>query len=284
MRLLVSFSGGETSAWLLKWIAEGNLPQYTDIIYAFANTGQEHEKSLVFADYVNRKFCNGKLVWLESVVNHSVKKACGHRVVDFNSATRDESLFEEMIKKYGIPNKAYPHCTRALKLDAITSYLRSVGWRKGSYDTAIGIRTDEVDRVSINAKKNRIIYPLVDKCPMRKIDINAFWESQPIRLGITGYQGNCVWCWKKTDRKHFTLIEDDSSVYEIPARFEKQYPLSGHNIDGNPRKFFRGNRSTEDMLKAAKQPFTRFHDENREYGDLDVGGGCGDSCELWADE
>jgi 3'-phosphoadenosine 5'-phosphosulfate sulfotransferase (PAPS reductase)/FAD synthetase len=134
-------------------VVEGNLPQYTDIIYAFANTGQEHKNSLVFADYIDRKFCKGKLVWLESVVNHGVKKACGHRIVDFNSATRDESLFEEMIKKYGIPNKAYPHCTRALKLDPLTSYLRSVGWRKGSYDTAIGIRADEVDRVSINAKK-----------------------------------------------------------------------------------------------------------------------------------
>lgn len=280
-RLLISFSGGETSALMAKLLLENNRNSYNEIVVIFANTGQEHPRTLDFVNHVDREF-NLNLVWVESVVHHGKRKSCSHKIVSYETASRDGSLFEEMVKKYGISNHAYPHCTRALKLDPITNYARSIGWAKGSYDTAIGIRVDEIDRMSIHAKRNRIIYPLIKDFPMRKMDVNAFWRSQPKRLEITGYQGNCVWCWKKTFRKHYTLIEDDRSWYDLPKRLEADYPLAGYNLDGTPRTFFRGNRSTKDILLEADKPFVRFDDENRKYDAcIDVAGGCGESCEVY---
>lgn len=281
-RLLISFSGGETSAYMAKVLTERNDNPYDEIVTVFANTGQEHPRTLDFVDYVDKEY-GLNLVWLESVVNHGVRKSCSHRVVNYDTACRDGSLFEEMVKKYGIPNMAYPHCARSLKLDAINSYARSIGWKAGSYDTAVGIRVDEIDRISVKADRNRIIYPLVSYKPMRKVNINAFWRDQPRRLDITGYEGNCVWCWKKSKRKHMTLIEDDASLYDLPARLEAEYPTAGHNEDGTPRVFFRGGKSTLDLLEISKEPFVRADDENREYDeqmDLDFGCGAG-SCEVY---
>lgn len=286
MRLFVSFSAGESSAKMVAKIAEGGLPQYTEIVYGFANTGEEDERSLQFADYVDRTFLGGQLVWLESVVKHNRRESCGHRIVSFDLATRGPALFESMAQKYGLPNKAYPHCTRSLKLDPITSYLRAIGWDAGSYATAIGIRKDEADRVSSKAMENRIIYPLISKWPSTKKDVNEFWDKQPRRLDIKGYEGNCVWCWKKTLRKHYTLMSERPEAYNTPRMLEKNYGLSGHNLDGTPRRIFRENRLVADIEREAAKGFEPFHDENRVYNDpqLDLAGGCGDSCEVFTDE
>lgn len=288
-RLLISFSGGETSAYMLWCILNDPAVQtvWDEIVIIFANTGEEHLLTLKFVDYVDRVIAGCQVVWVESVVRHNQRKSCGHRVVDYQSATRGPALFEDMARKYGIPNKSYPHCTRSLKLDPITSYVREeLGWAAGSYVTAVGIRKDEMDRVSAKAKDNGIIYPLVSRYPATKKDVNAFWQRQPYRLEVTGYQGNCVWCWKKTLRKHYTLIQEDPSVYETPKLLERDYALHGHNIDGTPRRLFLENRMVSDLMAGAEQPFEPFHDENRVYDDplLDVGGGCGDSCEVWADD
>lgn len=288
-RLLVSFSGGETSGYMLWQLLNtpGALDQWDEVVVVFANTGEEHELTLKFVNYVDRLFLSEKLIWVESVVRHNQRRSCGHRVVTYETATRGPDLFEDMARKYGIPNKSYPHCTRALKLDPITSYVRDeLGWASGTYDTAIGIRKDEKDRVSSKARERRIIYPLISMFPSTKKDVNEFWRNQNYRLEIAGYQGNCVWCWKKTLRKHYTLIQDDPSTYNTPAMLERDYALHGHNVDGTPRRLFRENRSVADIMAGAKEPFERFHDENRTYNDivLDVGGGCGDSCEVWTDE
>lgn len=283
-RLLVSFSGGETSAFMAKHILQSNRYGGWEKVFIFANTGQEHPETLEFVDWMDRTY-DLNLVWVESEVIHGQRKSCGHRIVTFDTAARDGRLFEEMVKKYGIANKAYPHCTRSLKLDPINSYCRSIGWSAGTYITAVGLREDEVDRMSAKAKENRIIYPLISDIPTRKAKINAFWEKQPRRLNIAGYQGNCVWCWKKTKRKHFTLIEDDPGWYDLPARLEREYPTAGHNTDGTARTFFREGMSTVQLLEAAKQPFTRFHDENRVYElDLDTPEGCSESCEPFVFE
>ncbi len=281
--LLISFSGGETSAFMAKVMKERNDNPYDDIVAVFANTGQEHPATLDFVNYVDKAF-NLNLVWVEAVVNHGVRKSCSHKVVTYETATRDGSLFEEVVRKYGLPNRAYPHCTRSLKLDPITSYVRSLGWVKGSYVTAIGIRMDEIDRMSAHAERDGIIYPLIMYRPMRKVDINAFWRDQPERLNITGYQGNCVWCWKKTFRKHFTLAQDDPSWYDLPKYLEQEYPLAGHNVDGTHRVMFRENKTTVDILAMAEEPFTRYDDENRKYDTrLDTDSGCGgEACEVYS--
>lgn len=45
-KILVSFSGGETSAFMINWLLK-NMPEY-EYKFVFANTGEENEETLVF--------------------------------------------------------------------------------------------------------------------------------------------------------------------------------------------------------------------------------------------
>jgi hypothetical protein len=272
------------------WCLNNLRESYDDICVVFANTGQENEETLEFADKCDKYFNLG-LVWVEAEIHHGVRAGPTARIVDFKTASRNGEPFEEMIKKYGIPNQKYPHCTRALKLNPIRDYAKQVGWK--DYDTAIGIRADEIDRMSGDAKKNQIIYPLIKPHPMTKPQINTWWAQQPFRLNLKGYQGNCKWCWKKSIRKHLTLMGEDISMFEFPQRMEVTYGLVGPEfakgtIEGYRRTFFRGNKSTEDLhaLYINRPPdFVPATDDAAVYvEDLDVGGGCSESCEVFSDE
>jgi hypothetical protein len=299
MNLLVSFSGGETSAYMTYLLLTRMDHIFDDIRVAFANTGQEHPKTL---DFIKR--CDEELgfntVWLEADVPPEKGAASRHKIVTFETASRNGEPFEAVIAKYGIPNTKYRHCTRELKLHPLQSYARSLGWGKeGRYLTAIGIRVDEIDRISTQARKRGLIYPLISLWPTRKADVNAWWASRPWRLEIKSYEGNCRWCWKKSDRKLFTLLEETPEIYEFPRRMEQKYSRVGAEMhktaDGRlpqdyRRTFFRGNRSTDDLirdylaLKASGQ-FEPYQDERRAFDPaLDVGGGCEESCEVYSDE
>jgi 3'-phosphoadenosine 5'-phosphosulfate sulfotransferase (PAPS reductase)/FAD synthetase len=120
------------------------------MLFIFANTGDEEEKTLEFINRCSIGW-NLNIVWVESVVHHNERKGSTYKVVDFKTASRNRGPFEEIIKKYGIPNQNFPHCNRELKLAPINSYVKSLGWK--NYKTAIGIRSDEFDRVNQNHKK-----------------------------------------------------------------------------------------------------------------------------------
>jgi len=72
---------------------------------------------------------------------------------------------------------------------------------------------------------------------------------------------------------------------------EETYALAGgERRDGEarkPRVFFRGERKATDILReAAEGNFTPFEDDKfiPFDEDLDVGGSCGDSCEIYSDQ
>lgn len=288
--LVVSFSGGETSAYMTKFLIEECRHIFPHVKVVFANTGQEHPKTLDFVKKCDDNF-NFNTVWVEAVQHHNERKAATHRITDYTNADRNGLVYEDAIKKYGIPNQAFPHCTRDLKLAPINSYIKSLGWW-GDCVLAIGIRADEIDRMSTNYSKNKIIYPLITFKPTTKKQINSWWENQEFRLELTGYQGNCTWCWKKTLRKHYTLIKENPEYYNFPKRMEEKYSKIGpefkkNHAEGYKRSFFRGDISTEELFEkyeAVKDDFEPYHDENRVYDDeLDIGGGCGESCEVFSD-
>lgn len=273
-RLYASFSGGRTSAFMTKWILDNLADQY-EIIVLFANTGEEHEKTLDFVHNCDVHF-GFNTVWLEADVRHGEKKSTAHRVVSFDSASRQGEPFEEMIRKYGIPNKSWPQCTRELKLNPIKSYLRSIGW--SDCTAAVGIRTDETRRVNAKAVEERIIYPLIDLCPMDKQDVLAWWEDQPFDLEIQEHQGNCKWCWKKSLAKHIRLVKESPEVFDFPRRMERLYGMAGTNPNGQPRVFFREERSTDDLFALAAEADALAA---RQLSlNLDSGS-CAESCELY---
>lgn len=274
-KLLVSFSGGKTSAFMAKKLKD----EYSDIyemIFVFANTGQEWEETLLFVDRCDREW-GLKVVWVEAVVHFGERKGCSHKIVTFETASRKGEPFEEVIKKYGIPNKSYPHCTRELKLNPICSYAHSLEWK--DYLTAVGIRIDEPKRVRKDALDAGIIYPLVSLFPTDKPQINDWWEDQPFTLNLQEHQGNCAWCWKKVLSKHMKIAKESPQVYEFPARMESTYGLAGHNIDGTKRTFFREHRSTKDIVLLS-QLLTPFESKM----DQDDNSGCSESCEAFGKE
>lgn len=287
--LFISFSGGETSAFMTLWCWENLSSKYKDIKVLFANTGQENEETLEFVSRFSEEF-SIPVVWVEAAVSEIKGKGTSHRVVNFNTASRHGEPFEAVIAKYGIPNQSYPHCTRELKLAPMTSYLSSIGWQKGEYDVSIGIRHDEIDRMNANFQENNIIYPLINRYmrPSTKPMINSFWDKQKFRLNLKGYQGNCKWCWKKSLRKHLTLMSEDPSIYDFPQRMEQEYGLAGHNMDGTERVFFRKNTSTRQLREIfdgasfikAEDDSTIYLDSDLFSGELDLTAGCSDSCEI----
>lgn len=282
-RLFVSFSGGRTSAYMT-WRLLRERGADTDIRVLFANSGEEHEETLRFVKRCD-EILGFNTTWVEAVVDPLHGKGTGHRVVSFDTATRPNSKdgpFEQVISKYGIPNTSFPHCTREVKLNPMTSFLRSAGWKAGSYETAVGIRADEMDRVSLSAKARRITYPLV-QWNIRKSDVIDFWKSQSFDLYLPEHMGNCVWCWKKTLRKHMTLAHDEPWVFDFPRRMERDYADAG--AGSGERRFFRKGMAVEDIFSLSRDAsFTKFVDPNVAFDPkLDVGGGCGDSCEIFSD-
>lgn len=280
VRLCVSFSGGKTSGCMARRLLTEGIGEnvfYRDqyqMVFVFANTGCENEETLAFVNYCDKEW-GLNLAWLEAVVHPGEKRGCTHKIVTYETASRNGEPFEAVIQKYGIPNKAYPHCTRELKLNPIRSYLASIGWETGHYFSAVGIRSDEPRRIR---KAAELIYPLADPAwfPMTKPEVNAWWEQQPFNLELADYRGNCKWCWKKSTTKLVQIAKETPGAFDFPGRMEREYPLAGHNIDGTPRTFFRQHMSTKHILWLAGEgqvPPIRV--------DADADSGCSESCDAF---
>lgn len=281
-RILASFSGGRTSAYMWRRLLDlyrGD-PD-VELVAVMANSSQEDPRTLKFASECNRRW-NGGLVLVEAVVRPALGDKTLHRVVSFEGANQTGAVFEDVIAKYGIPNTSYPHCTRELKQRPIHDYVQqALGWEPGSYDTAIGIRADEIDRISENYVEERFIYPLAD-WRVRKEDVLRWWASQDFDLDLPGeHYGNCVWCWKKSERKLLTLMKDSPEAFDFPARMEALYPFAGSNKDGQPRRFFRKNWTTLDLKARARRPFAPYVDDVvHSDPELDLADGCDESCDI----
>jgi hypothetical protein len=237
--------------------------------FVFANTGKEREETLIFLDRCQQEW-GLEVTWVEAVTHMREGIACTHRIVDFPNASRHGEPFEQMIRKYGIPNMNYLHCTRELKANAIRSYMQSIGWT--DYKIAQGIRADEPRR---SKPKDGIIYPLVHIWPTMKWEILDWWNKQPFDLQLKDHQGNCDCCHKKNINKLVRIAQENEQAFGWWGEMETKYGCSGHNLDGNPRTFFRGHRSASDIVAMSKllvPPEKLYEEEDA---------GCSESCEAF---
>jgi 3'-phosphoadenosine 5'-phosphosulfate sulfotransferase (PAPS reductase)/FAD synthetase len=285
-KLLVSTSGGRTSA-LMAYLLWMKHREDFDMEFVFANTSREKEETLVFVDNISKKF-GIPITWVEAVVNKGIRKGTTHKVVDFNSAQRDGSVFEEVIKKYGIPNASFLHCTRELKTAPIRSYLKSKGWGDfKKYTTAIGYRKDEPKRANLlKAQKLHQWYPLWE-WGIKKSDVAAFWNNQSFDLGLIDADGNCKKCYKKSDAKilHQVRTEPDDNWIGM-MEFKYQYHKAGREGVQPPYFFFRHRRTLNDIIDQYKdfdvKPLNdkSLNAEGSEYDfDLNEQEDCYESCE-----
>jgi hypothetical protein len=292
--LLVSFSGGETSAFMAQWL-KNNYKRYgyENIVFVFANTGLENEQTLEFVERCDKHF-GFDMQWVEAKIIHEYKKGTRFDFTDFKNASRNGEPFEQMISKYGIPNQANPQCTRELKGAPIAAFGKE-WFNSESYHTAIGIRKDEMDRMNDKAKQMGFIYPLISSkmIPTSKPIINIYWRSMPFRLELKGYQGNCATCWKKADKKLYKIAQENPKAFEFMDRMEQKYgdffPLQRiekWQIEGKelPKNitFFRNNRSAKQILAEAKVWKGIVRNDADQYAyQLDLLGG--ESCEVFSE-
>jgi hypothetical protein len=255
--------------------------------YPFANTGQEREETLDFVKLLKDKY-DLPVIWLECKVNPLPNKGTKHTIVNYETATRDGKLFEDVCKKYGLPNANFFHCTRELKEAPILSYCRSIGWgRPPEYLRAIGIRSDEIDRISQNYKLNGIYYPLAFNWMVTKPHVNKFWSGEPTRLNLNSWEGNCTWCYKKNHKKHARMIIDNPEIYDVPRMLEEKYSHIKPKEGQIERKMFRQKKSAADKQGLTVDelfdycskliPWSKDDSENYQVQD-DLFSGCGTDC------
>lgn len=253
-KMLVSFSGGRTSAFMARLISISPLYADYEKVYIFANTGREREETLLFVKNCAQYF-ELPVVWVEAIVSQKKGVGSKYKVVDYYSAARREwdndqekpdTPFTELCKKYGIPNKAKEgHCTRDLKLTPISKYMKDHHGK--DYIEAIGIRADEAHR---EANK---FYPLIELGIDEKV-VREFWARQPFDLGLKDYQGNCDFCFKKSLRKRLTLIKEE------PEQFQKWIDDEKHR-NKNRHTYDRDGFSSETLIKMSEEYFKPAEDK-----------------------
>lgn len=245
--IIVCFSGGKTSAFMCKWLIN-NMSHVYSFTFVYANTGLEHPNTLEFVDKCD-KFFNLNLVWLEAVISDKYMVGTTFKIVSFETACRDNRLFKEMCAVYGLPNQTFLHCTRELKNQPIKKYAQSI--IPDSFRIALGIRFDEFKRI-----KNRkdVLYPLATIGKFTKEDILNFWKKQPFDLEIEEHYGNCVSCYKKSDKKLKMIADENPQYFDSFIELENLFETVKVKNEIEKRFIFRGFRTSFDVKNNLKLP------------------------------
>jgi 3'-phosphoadenosine 5'-phosphosulfate sulfotransferase (PAPS reductase)/FAD synthetase len=192
--VLISFSGGRTSGYMLREIldANGSIPDRAKVV--FANTGREMPETLDFVQECSDRW-SVNITWLE-YIRHDNK--VGVSVVNHNNASRNgEPLGQLFYSRSYLPNVTQRFCTQETKVKTIKRFLVSQGWTV--WTNTVGIRADEAHRVK-SSTDNRWTnwFPLADAGATKK-DVFSFWNKQPFDLRVTKGGGNCDGCFLKSE-------------------------------------------------------------------------------------
>lgn len=201
---LVSFSGGRTSAYMLKMMLDaygGAFPP--DIHVTFANTGKEREETLRFVHECQVRW-GVPIHWLE-FRSRKVSLPIEERFeeVGYNSASRSGEPFEALILDKGFtPNATMRWCTAELKVRVMKWFMQARGYK--NWVNVIGLRHDEQHRVAKSRKPPKECWtnemPL-DDAKVSNRDVRAFWRDQDFDLGLLPFEGNCDGCFLKARPK-----------------------------------------------------------------------------------
>lgn len=201
----IAFSGGRTSAYMLRQILEANggLPDRVQV--TFQNIGREMPETLDFVAEVGQRW-GVKIVWLEYRPVSPWFERVSH-----NSASRDGEPFDALIeRKKALPNQSQKWCSAELKTKTAKRYLVSLGWRR--WTTAIGFRADEGHREPFKCNRSSSWTPLRENGISRKC-VAAFWQKQPFDLALPSVNGktiggNCDGCFLKSEAFLSALSRD----------------------------------------------------------------------------
>ena len=201
--IICATSAGLTSVMMAikmkQWYPDCN------VVNVFLNTSKEDVRSLEFMNECD-KYYGLNLVYLEAVL-HEKGKGTTYRTTSFENLYKNGEIFEQGIKKYGIPSVVNKWCNRELKIVPMNKYANDL-FGRNNWSVAIGIRIDEMDRISESFKTNNIFYPPFEN-KINKHERNKFWNNEPIKLKLKGYEGNCDICFEKSKRKKLTIAVEN---------------------------------------------------------------------------
>lgn len=225
----ISFSGGRTSAAMLRWVLDAGLQP--DVHVLFSNTGKERPETLDFIHECETRW-PVQVHWLEYA--GSSKE---YREVDYASASRNGEPFEALItKRKYLPNPVTRFCTEELKIRVMRNWMLAHGYEH--WTNIVGIRADEPRRVAkmkaaSESSKERweIDLPLA-RAGVTEVDVLSFWKAQPFDLHLKTWEGNCDLCMLKARAKKFRIIQDNPGCEQwwidrekqVGARFTKNGP------------------------------------------------------------
>jgi len=187
---VVSFSGGRTSAYMLRRILDahgGTLP--ADVHVIFADTGKERTETYDFVRACAAAW-SVEIVWVE-------------RPGQFTQLITD--------KKF-LPNPIMRFCTQDLKIRPMRDWMLAHGYQH--WTNAVGLRADEPRRVARlraaeekRAERWDIALPLAED-GITVDDVSAFWRSQSFDLQLKPDEGNCDLCFLKGYAKLKNIVRD----------------------------------------------------------------------------
>jgi hypothetical protein len=282
--IICATSAGLTSVMMAikmkEWYPDCN------VVNVFLNTGKEDIRSLEFMNQCDIHY-NLNLVWLEAIINKEKGTGTNYKITSFNKLDLNGKMFEQGIKKYGIPSRVNKWCNRELKLNPLEKYANDL-FGVNNWCLALGIRTDEIDRISDKYKENNTFYPPFENGIDSRLR-NKFWSKEPIKLNIKGYEGNCEFCFEKSKRKRMTIVVENPDKLIWWNEMEKKYSLVliegkdqyNEMVKNGGAYFGRMNESIEKIIEDAKKPFSKATDEYIYENDLfDFESDCGNNCVI----
>jgi 3'-phosphoadenosine 5'-phosphosulfate sulfotransferase (PAPS reductase)/FAD synthetase len=232
---LISFSGGRTSAYMLKQIVDahgGTLPD--DVHVCFANTGKEREETLRFVHECALRW-NVRVRWLEWQDRPKGKSGRDTPIIQrfaevgYDSASRNGEPFAALIaRKQYPPNSITRFCTQELKIEVMKWFMQSRGYSQ--WTNIIGLRGDEMHRVFKAMERNdsgkqpwRNSMPMATRAGgmVSKADVARFWNNQLFDLGLRHHEGNCDLCFLKGKAKLKAIIRENPASALWWDRMEK---------------------------------------------------------------
>ena len=283
--IFCSVSAGYSSVMmalkLREWFPDHN------IINVMANTSKERKESLAFMDECD-KYYKLNLTWVEAEF-HEIGIGTTYNIVKYENLKTKGEIFEEGIKKFGIPNSENKWCNRDLKLVPMKKYADFV-FGINNYSIAVGLRADEMDRVRKDYSTNNVFYPLLDR-GISSRDRNKFWFNEPIKIKIPAFKGNCDLCFEKSNRKLITILKEEPQLSIWWDDMINRYGTI--KIDGKEsyndlmnkigtQTFYRKYKTIQDLIKMSNNNFTKASDEYIFENDLfDFEGDCGSGCQVF---
>ncbi len=199
---VVSFSAGRSSAYLV-YLMERARREFGWIVhYVFCDTGVEAPATYAFLrNCIKHWDLYDRITILRADVNPVLGEGNSYKIFQPEDLMNTVKMppfepFMSMMQKYGTPHIGGPYCSERMKKDVFDAYCKD-RFGKKNYVTWLGIRADEPARLK---PKPGIKY-LGDLVDHDKQDIIEWWSHQDFDLDLDEWEGNCLFCIKKSTAK-----------------------------------------------------------------------------------